>query len=142
MLLVSWLSALPVQGDAMDWYKQLKRPSFTPPGWSFSVVWPILYVLMTISAWRIWLLRHNESVGPALLTFCVQLAINLVWSYLFFGLRSPMLGFAWIIVLLPLIMLTILQFERHSRGAAQLLLPYLAWTGFAMVLAYKIWRLN
>lgn len=126
----------------MEWYKGLNKPSFTPPSWAFGIVWPTLYLMMAVALWHVWRLRHSESVGPALATFFVQLAVNLVWSYLFFGMRSPMLGFAWILVLLPLVILTIVQFDRHSKLASRLMLPYLVWSFFAMVLAYDIWVMN
>jgi tryptophan-rich sensory protein len=142
VLALSWLSSLPVRGDGMLWYGQLQKPFFTPPSWSFGVVWPILYVLMTVAAWLVWRKRHSEEVGTALIVFVLQLSINLVWSYLFFGLRSPVLGFGWILVLLPLAVLTYSLFRQHSRAASLLLLPYLAWTSFALLLAGSIWRLN
>lgn len=142
LFLLSALASLPTQGEAMEWYKGLNKPSFTPPGWVFAVVWPVLYLMMAVAAWHVWRLRHSEAVGPTLATFFVQLAVNLVWSYLFFGMRSPMLGFAWILVLLPLVILTVVQFDRHSKLASRLLLPYLAWSFFAMILAYSIWVMN
>lgn len=126
----------------MVWYTQLSKPPFTPPGWSFEVVWPTLYVMMATSAWCVWRKRHTEIVLPTLCIFFVQLSASLIWPYLFFGLRSPTLGFAWIIVLIPLIILTMVKCETHSRIGAKLLIPYLMWTCFALVLSYQIWRLN
>jgi tryptophan-rich sensory protein len=142
LFLLSFLASLPTQGEAMEWYRALKKPTFTPPSYLFGIVWPALYIMMAIAVWKVWRLRHSENIAPALITFFLQLSVNLVWSYLFFGLRSPMFGFAWIVVLLPLIVLTMVQFDRHSRVAAKLLVPYLAWTFYALILAYNIWILN
>lgn len=142
ILLLSWASSLPMRGDTMAWYGALAKPALTPPPWSFGVVWPVLYILMAVSAWLVWCRRAEQNVRPALGWFALQLAVNLAWTGLFFGLRSPLLGVGWILVLLPLIMVTIVRFSHHSRMAAALLLPYLAWSCFATWLAGSIWQLN
>lgn len=142
ILLLSWLSSLPMRDGEMAWYATLAKPAFTPPPWSFGVVWPILYVLMAIAAWLVWRRREEWNVRPALMWFAIQLSVNLAWTGFFFGLQSPLLGFGWILILLPLIGVTIVRFRDHSRLAALLLLPYLGWTCFATVLAYSIWQMN
>ena len=125
------------------WYKNLKKPSFAPPNWIFAPVWVTLYALMGISVFII--LRadlSNLSVQLALLIFGVQLALNVLWSFVFFKLRSLRGGFITIVVLWIAIFLTILSFLNISLFAALLLVPYIIWSSFAAVLNYSISMLN
>ena len=78
----------------------------------------------------------------ALALFGVQLAVNVAWSPVFWGLERPDLGLVVLAVLLPLVVATIRAFDRVDRRAAALLLPYLAWVCFATALNYAIWTLN
>lgn len=126
-----------------DWYKQLARPSFNPPGWVFGPVWTLLYILIGVSFFLIWSRGFSGKAGrAALICFLAQLVLNAIWTLLFFGLRSPLLAFIDIALLLVAILLTIISFSAISRLAACLLIPYLAWVGFATVLNAAIWRLN
>ncbi len=123
------------------WYRELARPNWTPPSWLFSPVWTALYALMAIAAWWVWLVA-GRCAGWALAAFFVQLVLNTGWSAIFFGLRMPGWAFAEIVVLWLAIAITALLFARHSKFAAVMMLPYLAWTGFAAVLNFAIWRMN
>ena len=126
-----------------SWYVTLDKPAFTPPSWLFSPVWITLFLLMGISLFLIWRRGFTErKVRVALGFFGSQLIFNILWSVLFFGLRSPLAGFIDIVVLWVAIMLTILYFSKISKIAAVLLLPYLVWVSFASVLNFFIWRLN
>jgi benzodiazapine receptor len=125
------------------WYATLNKPAFTPPSWLFSPVWITLFLLMGISLFLIW--RRNlakHTVRIALGFFGVQLIFNIVWSVLFFGLRSPLAGFIDIIVLWVAIALTIFYFLKISKTAGVLLIPYIVWVSFAAVLNGYLWRLN
>ena len=126
-----------------EWYVSLVKPSFVPPDWSFSVVWPLLYLLMGISLYMIWQ-KGLRSPGTkiAISVFAVQLFLNFLWSVLFFGLRSPLLGLVGIILLWISIVLSIVLFYRISKAAGLLLVPYLMWVSFAAVLNYSIFLLN
>lgn len=127
----------------MDWYASLVKPALTPPSWIFSPVWTVLYVLMAVSAFLIWKKGwRRKEVRVALMAFGFQLALNLVWSPLFFGLQSPRLALLDIVLLLAAISWTMVAFWRLSRTAAYLLLPYLVWVAFATYLNFSIWRLN
>lgn len=140
---VGGLGALFTASSVRTWYPQLAKPAFTPPGWIFGVVWPVLYCLMGVAWFLVWQGGwERREVRQATAAFFVQLALNLAWSLLFFGLRSPLLGLLEMLALGAAIGATMALFSRVSRVAAWLLVPYLAWVGFALLLNYSIWRLN
>ncbi|ANM31609.1 hypothetical protein ABI59_21665 [Acidobacteria bacterium Mor1] len=124
------------------WYPTLTKPSWNPPDAAFPIVWTTLFVMMGISAWLVWRRRRLVRVDRALILFAVQLALNIAWSALFFTLRNPGLAFAEILMLWVMIAATAAAFFKVSRLAGWLLVPYLAWVGFAAVLNFTIWRLN
>lgn len=127
----------------LDWYATLNKPGFTPPNEVFPVVWTVLYAMIAVSAWLVWRAPgKEEDRRPAFTWFFWQLAIGIVWSYAFFWLRSPGLGLVVILALLVAIVITIVFFDRLSRLAALLLLPYLLWVAFATSLNFAIWFLN
>lgn len=125
-----------------DWYATLDKPSWTPPSWVFGPVWTVLYIAMAVAAWLVWRQRETGGVRVPLLLFAVQLALNMAWSWLFFGLKSPALGFADIVLLWIAIAATLVAFWGRSRVAGLLLAPYLAWVTFAAALNYSISQLN
>ncbi|MFA4846154.1 MAG: TspO/MBR family protein [Patescibacteria group bacterium] len=135
------------------WYGTLRKPSFAPPDWVFGPVWTTLFLLMGIAAFLVW--REDGKAGIAaspraprndkniaLAIFAVQLVLNVLWSALFFGMRSPGAALVEIVVLWIAILATIIAFARISRPAAYLLVPYIAWVSFAIVLNYQFWNLN
>ena len=133
--LAGWVT---VQSVA-EWYPTLNKPSWTPPSWLFGPVWSVLYVMMAIAAWLVW---RAGNAQVALTWFGVQLLFNFGWSFLFFGQRSPSLGLLDIILLWSSIVVTIYLFNKKSRLAAILMLPYLAWVSFASALNAAIWVMN
>lgn len=127
--------------QAPEFYRALARPAWAPPSWLFGPVWTLLYALMALAATIVW----RESAGRArgaLTLYAVQLALNALWTWLFFAWRSGALAFAEILVLLAAIVATIVAFNRVKTIAAVLLLPYLAWTLFATALTLAVWRAN
>ena len=125
------------------WYAILNKPSFTPPSNIFAPVWTILFLLMGISLFLIWRKREPaRQVKIAILFFSIQLGLNILWSFLFFGLKSPFAGLVEILLLWIAISLTITSFYRVSKTAALLLIPYILWVSFAIVLNFYFWRLN
>lgn len=122
------------------WYQELVRPSFAPPDWVFGPVWTALYAAMAVALWLVW--RHEPRDRSAYAIFGIQLGLNVLWSALFFGLRSPGLALIEILVLLAAIVVTIVVFWRRSKLAGALLLPYAVWVAFAAVLNAALWRLN
>lgn len=126
-----------------DWYQTLEKPPLTPAPWVFPVVWNLLYFMMGVSAWLVWRAAGSfDKAGFALALFGGQLSLNLAWSIVFFGLQSPVLGVIDILLLNGALVGTILAFAAHSRLAALLLLPYLAWALFATYLTVAIAILN
>jgi translocator protein len=123
------------------WYAALEKPSWNPPSWVFGPVWTVLYIMMGVAAWLVWD-RYRSAARAALAVFVVQVVFNGLWSYLFFGLQSPALAFAGIVILWSLIVTTLVLFWRARTVAGVLLLPYLAWVSFAAVLNFTIWQLN
>lgn len=140
-LAVSAIGARATLPEIPGWYAQLAKPSFTPPNWVFGPVWTTLYILMALAAWLVWR-ADRPARRPALALWGVQLALNLTWSLLFFGAHRIGLALAEIVVLLLAIGATILLFARVSRVAAVLMVPYLAWVGYATALTFELWRLN
>jgi translocator protein len=125
------------------WYVTLVKPVYQPPNWLFGPVWTILYVLMGISAFIVWSSSAQKNIkNAALLVFLVQLGLNALWSPIFFALHWLFLAFAEIVVLWVAILITILQFNKISKAASILLLPYFLWVSFASILNLHIWLLN
>lgn len=128
--------------DADAFYTQLVRPAWAPPPALFGPVWTGLYVLMGLAAWMVWRVNGFGGARVALGLYLVQLALNALWSWLFFGWRQGALAFADIVVLLALIAATLVAFWRIRPLAGALLVPYLAWVAFASALNHAVWRLN
>ena len=125
-----------------EWYRDLQKPAFTPPGWVFGPVWTVLYTCMGIAAWFVWRERVTAHVSVALTLFVLQLLLNAAWPPIFFGYRNPGLAFAEIVALWIAIVATVSSFFRISAPAGWLMVPYLAWVTFAAVLNGFIWRMN
>ncbi|HOW87756.1 MAG TPA: tryptophan-rich sensory protein [Candidatus Omnitrophota bacterium] len=126
-----------------DWYAALNKPSFSPPNWLFAPVWTALYILMGIAAALVWRRGlKNPPVRSALVAFLIQLILNVSWSFLFFGLRSPLSGLVDILFLWAMILVTITRFFKVSILAALMLIPYLLWVTFASGLNLGIFLLN
>lgn len=125
-----------------EWYAALQKPSWNPPGWVFGPVWSALYALMAVAAWLVWRRGGFAAQGRPLGVFLAQLALNALWTPLFFGLHQPGVAFAEILLLWLAIAWTIALFLRVNGPAAWLLVPYLAWVSFAAVLNGTLWRLN
>jgi tryptophan-rich sensory protein len=125
-----------------EWYLQLAKPRWTPPNWVFGPVWSILYALMAVAAWLVWKRKGLSGAILPLVFFIVQLVLNAMWSWLFFGLKNPGLAFGEIIVLWLAILLTLIAFCRQTPLAGALLLPYFAWVSFAVILNLSIWQMN
>jgi tryptophan-rich sensory protein len=125
------------------WYTTIAKPELNPPAWVFGPVWTTLFALMGIGAFLVWKQGlERRDVRIALGIFVGQLALNTLWSILFFGLQSPGVAFVEIVVLWLAILATIVAFARISRPAAWLLVPYILWVSFASYLNFSIWMLN
>ena len=124
------------------WYESLSKPEWNPPNWIFAPVWTTLYVMMAVAAWQVWRNVGFSGARYALSLFMVQLALNALWSYLFFGLNSPALAFLEIMILWTVILIVLLLFWRINTTAGALMVPYLAWVSFATYLNFVLWQLN
>lgn len=122
------------------WYAGIAKPPFNPPNWVFAPVWTTLFAMMAYGVFRI--LRQPLDARRALTAYHIQLALNLLWSCVFFGLNSPLGGVLVILPLLAMILVTIAAFARLDRLSALLLWPYLAWVSYATLLNTSIWWLN
>ncbi len=123
------------------WYPALEKPFFTPPNWFFAPVWTLLFLLMGIA---LFLALRKGFAGRelAVLAFAAQLALNVLWSALFFGLKSPVLALIEIALLWLSILATIILFRPIDKRASALLLPYIAWVSFAAFLNAAILLMN
>jgi benzodiazapine receptor len=125
------------------WYRKLKKPSFAPPNRIFGPVWITLYTLMGISLYlvlRVGLGNHHVQIGLGI--FGIQLVLNVIWSFVFFGRKSLLGGLVVIGVLWIAILLTIISFVKVSLLAGLLMVPYISWSSFAALLNYSILKLN
>lgn len=123
--------------------KKLIKPAFSPPGWVFSVVWTILYLLMAVALYKIIIKgKQGEDISKALIYFFIQLALNFLWTIIFFRFRLYGVAFLELLLLLIFILLTTFEFYKIDKVAAYLMIPYIIWVSFAGVLNYSIWILN
>ncbi len=125
------------------WYATINKPFFNPPNWVFAPVWTALFVLMGVALYLVWREGYGKkAVKPGVNMFAVQLALNVLWSAIFFGLKNPAFAFAEIAALWLAIALTMCNFKKVSKTAFWLLVPYICWVTFASVLNLSIWLLN
>jgi tryptophan-rich sensory protein len=145
------------------WYTGLRKSDLNPPNWVFGPVWTTLYTMMGVAAWLVWRSRESRErgasgregaadgvggsagaagVGGALVAWWVQLALNVGWSAVFFGLRAPGGALGVIAALWAAIAVCLRLSGRLSAAAAGLLAPYLAWTTFAAYLNLRVYQLN
>ena len=143
-LVIGYLSGTVTRESITTWYPTLVKPIFNPPNWIFAPVWTLLYAMMGVAGGIIWnhLETNKEQVKKAFAFFIIQLALNALWSYLFFGLHNPLLALLEIIILWLMIFETYVQFKSINKLAGWLLIPYLAWVSFATILNASIWWLN
>jgi translocator protein len=143
-LVIGYFSGLVSEEGIKTWYPDLIKPVYNPPNWIFAPVWSLLYTMMGVAGGLVWnrMEFEKEAVRKALLFFAIQLGLNAIWSYLFFGLKNPLIALVEIILLWLMIYETYLHFKKIDKIAGYLMLPYLAWVTFAVVLNGSIWWLN
>lgn len=140
-LSVGWLGGIATETSREVWYAALRKPPLNPPDWIFAPVWITLYIFMAVAGWRIWAIADLKKNQIRFL-FVLQLILNGVWSFLFFGLRNPLISLADILLLLASLLVLTSYTWRPERMAGLLLIPYLIWVGFASYLNAAIWWLN
>ena len=121
------------------WYSEIILPSFNPPNWIFAPVWTTLYVLMSVSIWRIWTNTFNSKL---LKIYFIHIFFNSTWTVVFFGFH--LIGLALLNLIIILIFIVILMSEYFSKDKISfyLMMPYLFWSGYALVLNISIFLLN
>jgi len=127
---------------ADTFYGQLVQPSWAPPPSVFGPVWTLLYAMMGVAAWWVWRAGGFRANRAALGVFLLQLAVNALWTWLFFAWRLGGLAFADIVLLWLLVITTLVSFWRVRPLAGALLIPYLLWVSFAAALNFSMWQLN
>jgi len=143
-LVIGYLSGMVTRESITTWYPTLIKPVFNPPNWIFAPVWTSLYIMMGVAGGLVWnKLDGNETlVKKAFLFFIIQLALNALWSLIFFKLHNLLLASIEVVLLLLIIFETYTQFKKIDKIAGLLLIPYLAWVSFATILTISIWYLN
>ena len=140
-LITGGVSAL-LTNMGMDNYRQAVKPALTPPEIVFPIVWTILFILMAISAARVWFTPDSKPKAQGMRLYILQLAVNFIWSIFFFNLQLYGFSFFWLIFLWLLILLMIIAFSKSDKTAAYLQIPYLLWVSFAAYLNFMTWMLN
>lgn len=130
------------KGNRDSWYRDLNKPSFTPPDAAFPIVWTALYAMIAWSGWRVWSAAPSRERNAALRLWVSQLAENAQWSKLFFGQHNPALALGDIVALEGTIMTYISAARKVDRAAGNAFIPYAAWVAFATVLNAEIVRRN
>lgn len=136
------LGAVATMPEISGWYQTIAKPSWNPPDYVFGPVWTTLFLLMAIAAWLVWKPAGFRDATLPLSLFVVQLVLNVLWSWIFFGMHQLGLAFAELMMLWLSILATTAAFFNRSPPAGWLFVPYLAWVSFAGVLNFTIWRLN
>lgn len=129
-LLGGFFSAAGVNG----WYQTINKAPFNPPGWVFGPVWTILYFLMGLAAYLVWEKTKKKERNFLMMFYVFQLALNFIWSFLFFKLTNPLFALVDIYLLLFLLIFIVIKYIRVSKAAAYLMLLYVFWVAFASVL--------
>ena len=124
------------------WYRQLKKPSWQPPDWLFGPAWTVFYALIAVAGWMVWLKAGFAGAALPLTLYFLQLALNALWSAIFFGMRRIGLAAVETVFMWLVIVATIVTFYPIEPRAAWLMVPYLCWVSFAFVLNVTVWRLN
>lgn len=141
-LLVGGLSAL-ITRTGMDIFETINKPSLSPPGWLFPVVWTILFILMGIASYLVLVSEKPQGeINRALTVYGIQLIFNFFWSIFFFNFSLYLFSFIWLVLLWLLILATAVLFYRISKPAGYLMIPYLLWVTFAGYLNFQIYLLN
>lgn len=148
-LFMGYLAGISLKADNFSWYNSLNRSPLNPPNIIFPIAWSILYLLIGISIAIIINkyideqdLEIKKNIKNYIFLFIIQFILNLFWTYIFFGLKSPLFGFIEIIILDILIIITIMKFKTISKAASYILIPYILWCLFASYLTLHVLIFN
>lgn len=141
-LILGFIAGQVTAANIPTWYASINKPWFNPPSFVFAPVWTTLYLLMGYASYRIWQRRDGNRIHIPLALYFSQLALNFLWTFLFFGYHKPDLALAEMLLMWLLILLAIIQFAKIDKPAAWMLVPYISWVSFASVLTYYVMVLN
>ena len=149
IILLTYLISVPAgfitSKNVLSWYADITRPSFSPPNWVFGPVWTFLYFTMSAAVWNVWnkVKENNKSLGIKIVSiYFFHLLVGASWSFVFFGLHQIFLGFVVIIIIISFILYLMKLYWQISRISTFIMIPYLAWSCYALVLNFSIWKLN
>ena len=149
IILLTYLISIPpgfiTSKNVLSWYADITRPSFSPPNWVFGPVWTFLYAIMSAAVWNVWnkVKENNKSLGIKIVSiYFFHLLVGASWSFVFFGLHQIFLGFVVIIIIISFILYLMKLYWQISRISTFIMIPYLAWSCYALVLNFFIWKLN
>lgn len=138
-----FIGAVATTPAIQSWYVYLNKPFFTPPNWLFAPVWTLLYLLIGVSAYLIYQKGFKKKeIKDALYLFAIQLTLNTLWSYIFFGYKLLFAAYIEIIILWIFIFLTIKAFWKIDELAGKLMIPYIVWVTYASFLNLALVLMN
>jgi len=149
IILLTYLISVPAgfitSKNVLSWYADITRPSFSPPNWVFGPVWTFLYFTMSAAVWNVWnkVKEDNKSLGIKIASiYFFHLLVGASWSFVFFGLHQIFLGFVIIIIIISFILYLMKMYWQISKISTFIMIPYLAWSCYALILNFFIWKLN
>ena len=149
IILLTYLISVPAgfitSKNVLSWYADITRPSFSPPNWVFGPVWTFLYFTRSAAVWNVWnkVKDNNKSLGIKIVSiYFFHLLVGASWSFVFFGLHQIFLGFVVIIIIISFILYLMKMYWQISKISTFIMIPYLAWSCYALVLNFSIWKLN
>jgi benzodiazapine receptor len=140
-LFAGFIGSIYTTPQIKGWYMALNKPFLNPPSWVFAPVWTTLYIMMGIALFLVWS-KQGKKAKTAITVFFVQLLLNTLWSVIFFNLHMLLGAFFWLILLWASIALNIYLFNKYSKTAAYLLVPYIMWVSFAGYLNLALFLVN
>ena len=149
ILLATYLISVPAgfitSNNVLSWYADIIRPGFSPPNWVFGPVWSFLYAIMSVAVWNVWnnTKEINKSLGIKILSiYFIHLLVGASWSFVFFGLHKILLGVVVIVMIISFILYLMKLYWQISKISTYIMIPYLAWSCYALLLNFSIWKLN
>ena len=149
IILLTYLISVPAgfitSKNVLSWYADITRPNFSPPNWVFGPVWTFLYFTMSAAVWNVWnkVKEDNKSLGIKIVSvYFFHLLVGASWSFVFFGFHQIFLGFVVIIIIISFILYLMKTYWQISKISTFIMIPYLAWSCYALVLNFSIWKLN
>lgn len=140
VFVIATLGSYATQTSLDPWYRELPKPSWTPPSWVFGPVWTVLYIMIAIAGWMYYHATPSENRTRTLIFYSVQLVCNGLWSFFFFYFQNPSLGLKDLSLLTAALVFTLYYGWKVSRPATLLLVPYFIWTLYALSLNAEIVR--